>query len=303
MKRLFDLNSSDIPGIKAKDLLRSIEACEGRAFVSEIIAPFPAVLGDISNPELAAAFGADIILLNMFDLEKPFIFGIEGSNPIESVLKLTGKIVAVNLEPIDSSVELSVERSMISSGRTANLDNVKKLRDMGCKMIVLTGNPATGVSTEQIAKSVVQIRKEFGDEIIIISGKMHNSGVISETGSSLIDISSIDMLIDAGSDVVLLPAPGTIPGYSTSRVSDLISHVHNRGKLVMTAIGTSQEGADLQTIRTIAINSKMAGADIHHIGDCGMSPGIASPENIMAYSIAIRGKRHTYRVMSRSVNR
>lgn len=303
MKRLFDLNSSDIPGIKAKDLLRSIEACEGRAFVSEIIAPFPAVLGDISNPELAAAFGADIILLNMFDLEKPFIFGIEGSYPIESVLKLTGKIVAVNLEPIDSSVELSVERSMISSGRTANLDNVKKLRDMGCKMIVLTGNPATGVSTEQIAKSVVQIRKEFGDEIIIISGKMHNSGVISETGSSLIDISSIDMLIDAGSDVVLLPAPGTIPGYSTSRVSDLISHVHNRGKLLMTAIGTSQEGADLQTIRTIAINSKMAGADIHHIGDCGMSPGIASPENIMAYSIAIRGKRHTYRVMSRSVNR
>lgn len=303
MKRLFDLNPSDIPGIKAKDLLNSIKSCEGRAFVSEIIAPLPAVLGDISNPELAAAFGADIILLNMFDLEKPFIFGIDAVNPIEAVFNLTGKIVAVNLEPVDDTAELSVERSLVSPGRTAGIENVRKIKNMGCKMIVLAGNPATGVTTGQIAKSISQIKEEFGDEIIVISGKMHNSGVATETGSSLIDIPSIDMLIDAGSDIVLLPAPGTIPGYSLARVSDLISHVHSRGKLVMTAIGTSQEGSDLQTIRSIAINAKMAGADLHHIGDCGMSPGIASPENIMAYSIAIRGKRHTYRVMSRSVNR
>ncbi|HLS52722.1 MAG TPA: haloacid dehalogenase-like hydrolase, partial [Tissierellaceae bacterium] len=68
-------------------------------------------------------------------------------------------------------------------------------------------------------------------------------------------------------------------------------------------IGTSQEGADKQTIRNIALYSKMAGADIHHLGDAGMTVGMATPENIMAYSIAIRGKRHTYRRMARSVNR
>lgn len=47
---------------------------------------------------------------------------------------------------------------------------------------------------------------------------------------------------------------------------------------------------------------KMAGTDIHHIGDTGY-PGMALPENIMAYSVAIRGVRHTYHRMAASVNR
>ena len=46
---------------------------------------------------------------------------------------------------------------------------------------------------------------------------------------------------------------------------------------------------------------KMTGTDIHHIGDAGYKT--ANPENIMDYSIAIRGKRHTYIRMARSVNR
>ena len=69
--------------------------------------------------------------------------------------------------------------------------------------------------------------------------------------------------------------------------------MHSRGKLALTAIGTSQEGADVATIRQIALMCKMAGADIHHIGDTGV-PGMALPQNIMAYSIAIRGERHNY---------
>ena len=71
----------------------------------------------------------------------------------------------------------------------------------------------------------------------------------------------------------------------------------------MTAIGTSQEGADVETIRQIALMCKMAGADLHHLGDAGSSPGMTNPENIMAYSIAIRGKRHTYNRMALSIQR
>ena len=70
----------------------------------------------------------------------------------------------------------------------------------------------------------------------------------------------------------------------------------------MTTVGTSQEGADEQTIREIALQAKMAGTDLHHIGDAGY-PGIAVPENIISYSVAIRGRRHTYRRMARSINR
>lgn len=70
----------------------------------------------------------------------------------------------------------------------------------------------------------------------------------------------------------------------------------------MTTIGTSQEGADEQTIKQMALYNKMAGADIHHIGDAGYN-GIAVPENIMNYSIAIRGRRHTYTRMAASIIR
>jgi len=46
----------------------------------------------------------------------------------------------------------------------------------------------------------------------------------------------------------------------------------------------------------------MAGADIQHIGDAGYG-GMALPENILALSKVIRGRRHTYRRMALSVNR
>lgn len=299
MKRLFDLYPSEIKDLNGSEILQSINATEGRAFVSEIIAPFPPILGDVSNPEVAAAFGADIILVNMYDAANPFINGIDSENPLSTISDLTGRLVAVNLEPIDYSAELSVSRESVSTGRIASLENVKLLYEAGCRIVVLTGNPATGVSSDAMAKSVMKIKNEFGDKIIIIAGKMHSAGVISETGASIIDEYAINDLVSAGTDIILVPAPGTIPGFTLERVSNLISHIHNMDKLAMTAIGTSQEGADIQTIRTIALNAKMAGADIHHIGDCGMSPGIASPENIMAYSIAIRGKRHTYRVMAK----
>lgn len=85
-------------------------------------------------------------------------------------------------------------------------------------------------------------------------------------------------------------------------VRELIAYAHSRGVLTITAIGTSQEGADTETIKRIALMCKMAGTDIHHIGDTGY-PGIALPENIMAYSVAIRGIRHTYHRMAASVNR
>lgn len=71
--------------------------------------------------------------------------------------------------------------------------------------------------------------------------------------------------------------------------------------MTMTAIGTSQESAEERTIEQIALMCKMTGTDIHHIGDAGL--GGMVPESIMAYSKVIRGKRHTYLRMARSVNR
>ena len=69
--------------------------------------------------------------------------------------------------------------------------------------------------------------------------------------------------------MILLPAPGTVPGITMEYARKLIKKAHEKGALAMTTIGTSQEGADEATIRQIALMCKMAGADIHHIGDSG----------------------------------
>lgn len=303
MKRFLDLCDSDLANMTNRDILTSIQACEGRVLISEFIAPFPALLGDVSNPELACAFGADIILVNMYDVDKPFIFGVESPSPLKRLQELTGRVIGVNLEPVDDSIRLETQKINISKGRYANPENVRKLIEEGVRMVVLTGNPSTGVSTKKIAECARNIKSQFDDEIIVVAGKMHNSGMNDEMGTGLMNEDIIDEFVEAGVDIILIPAPATIPGFGVERVARLVEHIHKRGKMSLTAIGTSQEGADEDTIRRIALYSKMAGTDMHHIGDCGMSPGMATPENIMHYSIAIRGKRHTYRVMGRSIRR
>jgi len=70
----------------------------------------------------------------------------------------------------------------------------------------------------------------------------------------------------------------------------------------MNGIGTSQEGASIGTIEQLALMSKMTGSDMHHIGDAG-TIGIAEPENITAWLLAHRGRRHTWHRMTASLRR
>jgi hypothetical protein len=305
VKRILDLNSSDICSMNKEQKLLSIKTGEGRTVVSEIICLAPPLLWDVSNVELSAAFGADILLLNAYDVDYPRIEGISPKDPmklIEYVKKLTGRIIGVNLEPVDLNEKIQ-DRIMLPKGRIATVENAKKLVDQGADMILLTGNPKTGVTNDQIVKVIESIKQVIGEDIIIAAGKMHGSGSVKESGANIINKELIGKFIEAGSDIILIPAPGTVPGMTVDYVKELVDYVHFHDRLAMTSIGTSQEGADEYTIRNIAIYSKMTGTDIHHIGDCGMSPGMATPENIMTYSIAIKGKRHTYRRMARSINR
>ncbi|KGG79492.1 PEP phosphonomutase [Caloranaerobacter azorensis H53214] len=305
VKRILDLNSSDIYKMSKSEIIQSIRAAEGRTIVSEVIGVYPPLYGDVSNVELVCSFGADIVLLNFYDVNNPQVLGLPietGEEVVREIKRLTGRFVGINLEPVDLNAELIENRLELPEGRLATPENVKKAIEHGIDMIVLTGNPKTGVTNKKIIDSIREIRKKVGNQIIIISGKMHGAGSAHELGGEIIDEKTVIEFIEAGSDVILLPAPGTVPGMTVEYTKKLIGIIHKHGALAMTAIGTSQEGADENTIRTIALNSKMAGVDIHHIGDAGFV-GIAVPENIMAYSIAIRGRRHTYRRMARSVNR
>lgn len=306
-KRLLNCCASDFSSMDKTELLYAIRASEGRVMVSETIAITQPLLNNITNAELAASQGADILLLNMFDSENPWIQGmpvdIATQHMLHELQRLTGRVIGVNLEAVDP--EFAVAHDDIwrmKPGRAATPENAQKLVDMGAKILVLTGNPNNGVSNQALGMAVRDIRDAVKDRAVIIAGKMHGAGVVQESGSCIVSEEDIIWFASQGADIVLLPAPGTVSGMSQQRVASLIDTAHGHGVLAMTAIGTSQEGADVHTIRQIALMSKMAGADLHHIGDTGYM-GIALPENIIAYSIVIRGVRHTYARIARSINR
>ncbi|WP_237929856.1 DUF7916 family protein [Buttiauxella sp. S19-1] len=306
-KRYLDCNASDLMDLSRTDLLFSLRACEGRILVSETIVTVAPLLTSVTNAELAASQGADLLLLNLFDIENPKIAGMPADTPPEDVIRklqhLTGRIIGVNLEAVDKGFSATHgELWMMRQGRFATAANARRLHEMGVGFIVLTGNPGNGISNEAIAESLQEIRAELGEDMVLIAGKMHSAGILPSGSQKLITPDDVEKFIQKGADIILLPAPGTVPGITLEYAQKLIDLAHQMGAMTMTAIGTSQEGADAETVRQIALMSKMAGTDLHHIGDTGYT-GIAIPENIRTYSIAIRGVRHTYTRIARSVNR
>ena len=278
------------------ELIEAIAGSEGRVLASETIGITIPLLTDVTNAEFAASMGADLILLNMFDVQEPKIMAlpeVEKEETVREVKRLTGRMVGINLEPVEESYASDNKETLweMSAGRYATVD-----------LIVLTGNPGNGVSNPAIISSLKAISEAVGEKIMLAAGKMHASGIIGEGGENIITKEDIRQFAEAGADIILLPAPGTVPGITTEYVRKLISYAHSLKKLTITSIGTSQEGADTDTIKRIALECKMAGTDIHHIGDSGYV-GMALPENIMAYGTVIRGIRHQYHRMAQSIRR
>ena len=305
-KRLLDTTAQDLAGYSRADKLAAIAGSEGRTIAAEMIAPAMPLVYDVSNPELAASQGADLIILNVFDVLAPAVLGLPDCEPDEvlrTVKRLTGRLVAVNLEPVDPDADLvsTTRFADAAEGRLATPETAARAAELGADAIVLTGNPGMGVTNAALVRATESTRAAVGDDVIIVAGKMHAAGT-SEGGAAIIDEATIEAFVAASADVVLLPAPGTVPGCHEAQVRGWVEAAHRAGALTMTAIGTSQEGADVDTIRALALMAKMTGTDIHHLGDCGYY-GITLPENLITYSMAIRGRRHTYRRMAMSLLR
>lgn len=313
-KRLISATASDIKKMTPMELKTSIRASEGRVICSENVVLSQSVGGGITNSELAAAYGADLILLNAFDVFNPIVMGLPGSsnlqdvidnineplpvemNPVARLKYLTGRPVGVNLEPVDNEIALNQSKVGISDGRQATKETLIEAQKLGFDFICLTGNPGTGVTTERIADTIALAKEHFFG--LIIAGKMHGAGV----DEPVISIEAVMSYVDKGADIILLPAVGTVPGVTDEQVRDAVNYAHKAGALTMSAIGTSQESADTETIKQLAIRNKICGVDIQHIGDAGYS-GLAPVENIYAMSIAIRGLRHTMNRVGTSINR
>lgn len=296
-KRLLSLNTSEILKLKRNELLDAINANDGRTIMSETVCfVTPRIEHDTTNAEIATSMSADLVLLNGIDMNNLHIMNLPNTkkgDEIHLIRKLCGRPVGTNLEPVDNNVQMNENKVDIPTGKLAIKDNFKKANNYGFDFICLTGNPATGVSNTEIAFAVKEARKYF--EGIIVAGKMHSSG----SSEDIIKLDKINEFIENGADIIMLPAAGTVPGVSEDEVREACKFIKSKGKLSLVANGTSQDSAQSSVIENIAIMNKMCGADIHHIGDSGEG-GVAPYKNILSLSIAIRGERHTLKLMASS---
>ena len=183
--------------------------------------------------------------------------------------------------------------------KTANL-----LREEGLNVITLPktiDNDLWGTDMTFGFQSAVDIATNTID-CIHTTATSHSRVFIVEVMGHKVGWVTLHAGIAGGADIILLPAPGTVPGITMEYVRSLVVCAHSLGKMTLTAIGTSQEGADTDTIKEIALMCKMTGTDLHHLGDAGYG-GMALPENILEYGKVIRGIRHTYHRMAVSIRR
>lgn len=298
VKRLISADTSEILKMSRQELKKSIQASEGRVVLSENVAGRESFIGDITNAEIAKAFGADLILLNGVDVFEPTIFGldVDSENVVNRLHELVGCPIGVNLEPVDLNMAMLEERLAIPLGRQANQETFERINQLKFDFVCLTGNPGTGVSNRLIIQAI-KLAKQYFDGLII-AGKMHGAG----SDEAVVDLASVTAFIDAGADVILVPAVGTVPGFDMEDLKAVVRLAHQENVLVMSTIGTSQESSAIATIQNIALQNKIAGVDIQHIGDAGYG-GVAPVENIYEMSKVLRGMRHTVSRMARSIKR
>lgn len=193
MKRLLSCYASDLLGATKEELKQSILSSEGRIIMGETVVTAAPLIAGVTNAEMMTAFGCDLLVLNELDVFHPEIVGFyDCDNPIAEIKRLTGRLVGINLEPVDSSQEVQDQQVFLKPGRQVSPESLGQAQALGVDFIMLTGNPATGVSMAAIRSAIGLAKEHF--EGLIFAGKMHGAGL----GESVVDSQALLDFVDLG---------------------------------------------------------------------------------------------------------
>jgi hypothetical protein len=317
VRRLISSFRSEIQQMTAQQLKKSIEGSEGRVVLTQFFSKHKLCDGT-TNAELQQAFGSDMIMLNGYNMDPSIKMEglaaetydadagwIPTAGRLPDLKKYVDIPIGIYLECGDPHVyeNLAVTSygiNMLNAGRIANRENLLRAKEEGAAFVVLGGNPGSGTTYENIIEATKLAKEVLGEDVLIFSGKWEDGVLQKVLGDPQMGQEKskaiIKSLIDAGADVITLPMPGARYGISTEEIRDLVTFVHTYrpGTLALSFLDGSVEGADIETIRTCTVMSKITGADIHAIGDAGLH-GTPLPENIYAMAIAVKGRRLTWR--------
>jgi len=313
--RLISSSRSEIKKMTPMQLKASIKGSEGRVVMSQIN-PMASVINDATNAELAQAFGADMIMVNVYPMDQNVETGfvlqkyedqkwISYPARLKDVKRYIDIPIGIYLECGNPQVMKDQEVTTygwyeIPNYRRAIKENFLKLKDEGADFVVLAGNPGTGTTYQNIIEATRVAKETLGDDVLVFAGKWEDGSTYPILGDPQLGIEEskriIKELIDAGADCITLAMPGARFGISTEEIRDLVTFIHTYkpGTLALSFLDGSIEGSDTETIRLCTLESKKTGADIHAIGDAGLN-GMSVPEDIYQMAITTKGRRLTWK--------
>lgn len=280
MQRILNCRASDFSqSVTAGALKQAIGASEGRVIMAEIAANTAPLYGEVTNGELLCAFGADLLLVKGMDCHSQ---KIQGCDNLHHFKQLTGRLVGVSLEVLaEDTPDNPRAWDPVNLSLVANAD-----------FYCLTAYDKPGVTVDRVRDALSQLRG-LTDKLVLMA-KFYSAGLACAEEYAA--------YIAAGADGVIVPAPSSCRGASEAQVAAILGAIQAAGGLAVTTISSSQEGADEETVRQIALASKRCGADIYNFGDAGVA-GMADPLAVYTLSMAVRGRRHTWVRMAASRTR
>lgn len=301
VKRLLDATASDFLAMNGTQLAESIRLADGRTLAAEVICTDQSPVDGISQGELAAAMGADIIALDRYDPLQPHINGVPESvlqsrTPLLEYKQMLGRPLAVNMIVAEAASGASL------GGRLASTEHARLMVSQGADIIFLYARPHMGGSFDLQQETAHAIKQALTDKVLLV-GVPSFATPAPRIPDAIHDFEqAIAVLIGVGCDGIALPMPGSKAGWQVEVAAELVDTIHAGACLAWLFITGSIESAPQQVMHTLALQAKHIGADAVRIDEAGLS-GMPTPENILALSLALRGRRHTYRRMGQSVRR
>ncbi len=298
IKRLLDANASDLLAMNGAELAESIRLSEGRTVAAEVLCDGSPPVEGVSHGELAAAFGADVIALDHYDPLNPLIAGATctEAQPLRAHARLVGRPVGTNLIVAGGAAEAAL------GGRAFTEANAERAAEQGAQIVFVYVRPHQGGTHERMVERVSAVRRLLGDNVLLVGVPSFSRSAPRDLASLHTFATDIAALLDAGCMGTALPMPGSKQGWTVDAAGTLIDGIHSARALAWLFVTHSVEGARPEVMIALALDAKRLGADVVRLDEAGPS-GMAPPENILAFSLALRGARHTYRRMASSILR
>ncbi|HML20523.1 MAG TPA: hypothetical protein PKD09_02675 [Aggregatilinea sp.] len=298
--RLLDAFASDFARMSGADLAASIRQAEGRTLAAEVILSSEPPVEGVSHGEIAAAMGADLIALDAYDPFAPAIPGAPASvlddpTPLEAYSRLLGRPVGINLIVADADLGSGL------GGRRVSEASVEAVAAQGADFVFLYVRPKMG-GTPEMMQAAARLIADRAPDVMLIGVPSFSLPAPRDAQGVAGYLQQASALLDAGCAGIGLPAPGSKQGWLFEPTAQIIDAIHAREALAWLFVTGSIEGASTDAMVQIALAAKQLGADAVRLDEAGLS-GMPVPENILVFSIALRGKRHTYRRMAASILR